>query len=436
MLDVVGLIVKKREGGKLSSSEIHGLVAGFVDGKVPDYQMSAWLMAAYLRGLDARETTALTEAMLHSGRSLPLASVGGVKVDKHSTGGVGDKVSICLAPAAAAAGVFVPMIAGRGLGHTGGTLDKLEAIPGYRTRLSDRRFEQVVARVGCSIIGQSEKIAPADRLMYALRDVTGTVESIPLIVASILSKKLAVSLDGLVLDVKAGKGAFMGSVEAARELGRELMKVGRQAGAKVRVIVTDMDAPIGKMIGNALEVVEAIDVLRNAGPPDTVELTVELGAEMCRVAGVVKSTADGRRRMRAVLSDGTALTRFAEMVEAHGGDPKIVDATDRLPRTRHRVPVLAGRGGYVEGIDSKRLGLVTVNLGAGRARVDQAVDHAVGIEIAARVGDRVDAKAPLAWLHVRRPRDAERWAPDVRAAFYLQARAQPVTSTRIIDRLT
>lgn len=433
-LNPVEIIIKKRNGETLSSGEIVALVEGFMAGRISDYQMSAWLMAALLKGLDASETLALTDAMLHSGRVLRLASVRAPKVDKHSTGGVGDKISLCLAPLVAACGVSVPMISGRGLGHTGGTLDKLESIAGYDTRLDERRFESIVREVGVSIIGQTARLAPADRRMYALRDVTGTVESIPLIVASILSKKLAEGVDGLVFDVKAGRGAFMKDRAAARELARALVRIASRAGKTTSALLTDMSAPIGWSIGNALEVREAIEVLQGGGPTDTVELTVELGAEMLRVAGVSSRRDAGRAALRRAIASGAGLDRFRRMVERHGGDPKVADDVGRLPRAPHRLVVEAQRSGYVSGIDALELGLIGVALGAGRTRADEDVDHAVGIELAARVGDRIERGQPLAWLHVRRRAGFDRLAERARGAHRIES-TRPRANRRVIERV-
>jgi pyrimidine-nucleoside phosphorylase len=422
----VQLIIKKRDGGVLAPGQIRSLIDGFMGGDIPDYQMSAWLMAAFWRGLDEGETVALTEAMLHSGRTLRLASVRAPKVDKHSTGGVGDKISLCLAPLVATCGVAVPMISGRGLGHTGGTLDKLEAIAGYRVHIDVQRFERIVAEVGCSIIGQTEQLAPADRRIYALRDVTGTVESIPLIVASILCKKLAAKLDGLVLDVKCGSGAFMKDLESARALARMLVRVGRRAGQRVVGLITDMAAPLGRTIGNALETAEAIEVLRGGGPHDTRELALELGARMLTLAGVENRTAAARRRLSRALRSGAAAERFARMVAAHGGDSRVVDDVSRLPRAPQRVPVPALRSGLVRSIDAYELGLVSVALGAGRVRADQPVDPAVGIELAKKPGEHVARGEPLAWLHGRSAASGRAQLGRARRAFQLgQQRPEP-----------
>jgi pyrimidine-nucleoside phosphorylase len=402
-------------------------VDGFVEGTVADYQMSAWLMAVLLRGMSDTETIALMEAMLASGKVLALGSVHRPKVDKHSTGGVGDKISLCLAPAVAACGVAVPMISGRGLGHTGGTLDKLEAIPGYRTTLDARTFERIVAKVGVSMIGQTAELAPADGRIYALRDVTGTVESIPLIVASILSKKIAEGVDALVLDVKAGGGAFMKDVASAKKLARALVRVGKRAGKRVSALITDMSAPTGVMVGNALEVREAIDVLRGEGPSDTIGITLELGAEMLLLAGVEATRSAARERVATALTGGEGLAVFRKMVEAHGGDPRAIDDPSRLPRAPHRLPVLAKRAGFVSRVDALAVGLLTVSLGGGRTRVDQRIDPAVGVELAARVGDRVERGSPLAFLHLRDDADAARFVESAGAAFSITSRATKKT---------
>ncbi len=433
-LNPVELIVRKRNGYALTGAQIQGLVRGFLAGEVADYQLSAWLMACYFRGLTEDETEALTFAMLNSGKVLKLASVRAPKVDKHSTGGVGDKISLCVAPLVAACGVAVPMISGRGLGHTGGTLDKLEAIPGYKVGLDARRFERVVRRVGCSLIGQTKELAPADRRIYALRDVTGTVECIPLIVASILSKKLAAGLDALVLDVKVGRGAFMKDIASARELARALVRVGSRAGKRVVALLTDMNAPIGRTIGNALETREAIDVLKGEGPADTRELTLALGAEMLVVAGRARSQRAARELLLRALDGGQALERFRAMVEAHGGNPRVIDDPRRLPRARATVTVTAARAGYVCAIDALELGLCSVALGAGRTRTDQAVDHAAGIVLEAPVGTRVERGQPLCVLHAARTNTAEMLLDRVSSAFVLGPRS-PKVGRMVLERV-
>jgi pyrimidine-nucleoside phosphorylase len=433
-LDPVALIARKRDALPLTREEISALVEGLGTGKVADYQMSAWLMAAWLNGLSEDETVALTEAMLHSGRVLQLPTVSLPKVDKHSTGGVGDKISLCLAPLVAACGVAVPMISGRGLGHTGGTLDKLEAITGYQTRLDVRRFEKIVRQVGCSMIGQTAELAPADGRIYALRDVTATVESIPLIVASILSKKLAAGLDGLVLDVKVGRGAFMKTPAQARALAQALVRVGTRAGCRVGALLTAMDVPIGNTIGNALETREAIEVLADAGPADTRELTLALAERMQLVAGVTHSRAQARKRAQLALSDGSAMECFLKMVKAHGGDVRQVQTPRLLPATRCQVPVLANRSGWVTDCDAFALGWLAVRMGAGRLRAEDKVDHAVGIELTARPGDKVVKGQSLCLLHVRSPKAAQALLAPVGAAFVI-GRSRPATTPLVLTSL-
>jgi pyrimidine-nucleoside phosphorylase len=416
-------IIHKRDGGRLTASEIQAVVRGYLAGEWADYQMSAFLMAALFCGLDRAETKALTQAMLHSGSVLKLASVRRPKIDKHSTGGVGDKISLCLAPLVAAAGIASPMIAGRGLGHTGGTLDKLEAIPGYRVMLDARRFERVVREVGASIIGQSPKIAPADRRIYALRDVTGTVESIPLIVASILSKKLAAGSDGLVLDVKVGRGAFMRDRRAARELARALVRTARDAGLPTVALITDMNTPIGRTVGNALETREAIEVLRGHGPADTRELTLLLGAEMLLLAKRAKTAHSARSLLEQRLADGSALAIFAQMVRAHGGDARVVDDLDVLPRARFREPIVAPKSGVVVDCDPRELGFVAIELGAGRRQASDHVDPAAGIELVRVVGERVKRGEPMAYLHASKRALITQSAARTAAAFRIGPRA-------------
>ena len=427
------LIAKKRDGGRLERDEIRALVQGLLSGEVADYQMSAWLMAALLRGLDDEETLALTDAMLESGDVLALSSVRKPKVDKHSTGGVGDKISLCLAPLVAACGVAVPMISGRGLGHTGGTLDKLEAIAGYSVRLDAARFERVVREIGVSMIGQTERLAPADRRIYALRDVTATVELIPLIVASILSKKLAEGIDALVLDVKVGKGAFMKDLTSARALARALVHVGTRAGKRVVALLTDMSAPLGRTIGNALEMREALEVLHGAGPSDVRELTLVLGAEMLVLGGAARTQRAARKRLESALASGAALDVMARMVKAHGGDVKMVLDPERLPSAPRKLAVPAPKSGFVTAIDPFELGLVAIELGAGRTRADQAIHAAVGIELLAQRGEHVGKGAPLAYLHVRQL-PGRALVERTRRAFTIGGRKRP--PPLVLERIT
>jgi len=431
----VEMIRSKRDGEAHSAADIHAFIEQFGEGTVPDYQMSAWLMAAFQRGLDDRETVALTQAMLHSGKVLSLASVKAIKVDKHSTGGVGDKISICLAPLVASCGIAVPMISGRGLGHTGGTLDKLEAIPGYRVQLDSKRFERVVREVGVSMIGQSAELAPADRRIYALRDVTATVECVPLIVASILSKKLAEGIDGLVLDVKVGRGAFMKDVRSARVLARALVRVGRSAGKRVVALLTEMSSPIGRTIGNGLETREAIEILQGAGPADTRELTLVLGAEMLVLGKVERSLLAARRRLERALTDGSAFERFLRMVKAHGGDTRFVEQPERLVRARAKCQVLARHSGFLAECDAYALGLSAVALGAGRTRAEQAVDAHAGIELFVQRGERVTRGQPLAVIHARSSALAESEVARVAAAFRV-SKGKPKPRSVVIERIS
>ncbi|WP_437768712.1 thymidine phosphorylase [Sorangium sp. So ce281] len=419
MQTLVELVAKKRDGGRLSEDEIARIVRAHSDGELADYQMAALLMAIFFRGMDDAETVALTRAMLHSGDVLDLSGVPGRKVDKHSTGGVGDKVSICLAPLVAACGVPVPMVSGRGLGHTGGTLDKLEAIPGFDVALDAGAFARIVRDVGTCMIGQTARIAPADKRIYALRDVTATVESIPLIVASILSKKLAEGIDALVLDVKVGRGAFMKTLGDARALATALVRVGTAAGKRVSALLTDMSAPLGRAVGNAIETREAIEVLHGRGPGDLVACTLALGEEMLIAGGAAASAAEARPKLEAAIASGAAAEVLARMIAAQKGDPAVVHDAGRLPSAPVVVEIAAQDEGYVAAVDPLEIGLSAVALGAGRTRADQRVDPAVGIELAAVRGDRVDRGAPLARIHARRADDARAAADRVRAAFRL-----------------
>jgi len=415
-MNLVELIAKKRDGGELTAGEVGDLVTALGDGRLADYQMSAFLMAVFFRGMSADETVALTEAMLRSGDVVDLSHIPRPKVDKHSTGGVGDKVSLCLAPLVAASGVAVPMVSGRGLGHTGGTLDKLEAIPGFRVDLDLERYRRIVEDVGVCMIGQTARLAPADKRMYALRDVTATVESVPLIVASILSKKLAEGIDGLVLDVKVGRGAFMKSLGRARELADALVRVGRGAGKRVSALLTPMDEPLGLTIGNSIETREALEVLRGGGPEDLLECTLALGVEMLR-NGLGLEEGEARARLRRAIASGEGARVMERMIEAQGGDPRVVEHPERLPSAELRVPVRATVSGVVASIDALELGLVGVAMGAGRTRADQPIDHAVGIELAVKVGATIAAGEPLAIVHVRSEEAAARLEERIGRAF-------------------
>ena len=393
------LIRAKRDGRTLAAEDIRALVDGYVDGEVADYQMAAFCMAVFFRGMEPAETAALAEAMLRSGDVLDLSDLPGVKVDKHSTGGVGDKVSLALAPIAAACGVVVPMISGRGLGHTGGTLDKLEAIPGFQVRLPVERFREILARHGACLVGQTDRLAPADRKLYALRDVTATVESIPLIASSIMWKKLAEGIDALVLDVKVGKGAFMKRREDAEALARTLAGIGRSFGKRVTAFLGAMDEPLGRTVGNALEVKETLDLLRGGGPPDLVACTDELTAEMVLLAGLAADRDAALARVRGAVASGRALEKLLAICAAQGGDPRVLEDPSRLPTAPSRLEVRAPRGGFVQAIDAQEIGLAAMSLGAGRARVDDRIDPAVGIVLERKVGDAVAAGEPFAVLH-------------------------------------
>ena len=394
------LIMKKRNAEALSEAELRWLIAGYTDGSVPDYQMAAFAMAVYFNGMSAAELSAFTDAMLRSGEVLELAATKARKVDKHSTGGVGDKISLPLAPAVAACGVPVPMVSGRGLGHTGGTLDKLESIPGFRTDLSTSDYKRLVAELGCCLIGQTAQVAPADKKLYALRDVTATVDCIPLIASSIMSKKLAEGIDALVLDVKVGSGAFMKKKEDALKLAETMVGIGAHMGKDVVARLTNMDQPLGVMVGNALEVQESLDVLEGGGPEDIVKLTVELGAEMLVLGGVAEDIEHGRQQLQAALNDGRAMQKFAEIIEAQGGDPRVIDDRSRLPSTTERVDLTAPQDGTIAGVDTEAVGIASMLIGGGRAKAEDSIDPRVGLEVKARIGDVVKKGQPLCTLHV------------------------------------
>jgi pyrimidine-nucleoside phosphorylase len=396
----VDVIARKRDGQPLSREAIDLFIGGVTDGSIPDYQVSALLMAIVLRGMTDQETAWLTDAMVRSGERVDLSDVPGVKVGKHSTGGVGDKVSIVLAPLVAACGVVVPKMSGRGLGHTGGTLDKLESIPGYRIGLTVDEFKRQLRQIGTAIIGQTAALAPADKKLYALRDVTGTVESIPLISASIMSKKLAEGSDALVLDVKCGDGAFMKTLPRAKELAQSMVAIGRHAGVRTEAFITEMEAPLGHAIGNALEVVECIEALKGRGPSELTAVVQQLGARMVALGdGADEATAGDR--VNAALASGRALAKFAQLIECQGGDPRVVDDYSRLPVAPGRADVVAPRSGYVIALRAEPLGIASNLLGAGRSKVGDPVDHAVGIVTRVATGDQVRAGDLLAELHHR-----------------------------------
>ena len=430
----INVIRKKRDGLELLKGEIEALVNAYTRGDVPDYQMSAWLMAAVLRGLTKPETAALTDAMLHSGEVLDLSSLPGKKVDKHSTGGVGDKTSLVLAPLVAAAGVTVPMISGRGLGHTGGTLDKLEAISGFNVNLPVAQFRRVLETCGCAMIGQTAEIAPADRKLYALRDVTATVESPYLICASIMSKKLAEGIDALVLDVKTGSGAFMKNEHDAVFLAELMVETGERMGKQVVALITDMDQPLGNMIGNALEVVEVLQVLRGGGPEDLRELCLHLSGWMLQLGGASKTVAEGKQISADLIASGKALEKFRSMVELHGGDPSVVDSPEKLPQAANRFEVTSAKRGYVAAMQCEQIGAASVILGGGRERKEDSIDPAVGIVLHKKVGDRVEAGESLATVHYNVQGKAEA-ARQLLEASYEFAETPPAKRRPLIHRV-
>jgi len=399
----VDLIEKKRDGGKLDSGEISWLVGQYVAGQIPDYQIAAFLMAVYFRGMSEGETVALTQAMAESGDRVDLSGIPGVKVDKHSTGGVGDTVTLILVPLAAAAGLIVAKLSGRSLGHSGGTIDKLEAIPGLRTELSLDEIRAQAARIGAVIADHTADVVPADRLLYELRDVTATVPSIPLIASSVLSKKLAGGADAIVLDVKCGDGAFMRGEDEARELAETLVRVGNRLGKKFSALITAMDEPLGRMAGNALEVRQAIEVLRGEGPADLTEVTLALGAELLLLVGEAPTPKVARERLEELIASGKAWGKFRELVAAQGGDVRAIEDPDLLPKAARIVDVPAPATGYVQKLGARDVGVACGLLGAGREVKGAAVDPTAGVELLAKVGDEVEKGAPLARLHVGRP---------------------------------
>jgi len=429
------LIRKKRDGGVLQPAELEFLVQGATDGSVADEQLAAFLMAVFFRGMDpVRELPAWLQAMLRSGQVVDLSRIPGRKVDKHSTGGVGDKISLPLAPLAAVCGIRVPMVSGRGLGHTGGTLDKLESIPGFRVDLPIERFVQLVDSLGLCLIGQTAEIAPADRKLYALRDATATIESVPLIASSILSKKLAEGIDALVLDVKVGRGAFMKTLPDARLLARTLIDLCRAMGRRCTALVTAMDAPLGFAVGNAVEVAESIEVLRGQGPEDVRELTLQLGVEMLLLGEAAPDAPSARRRLEGALADGSALRRFAQIVAAQGGDAAVVDDPRRLPRPSAVREVRLDRGGVLAGLDAEQVGLAAVELGAGRTRKEDRVDPAAGVLLRKRRGDEVRAGEVLAELHASDAARLDAGEARLRAAVALSDEP-PLVQPLVLERL-
>ncbi|MFA6286678.1 MAG: thymidine phosphorylase [Opitutaceae bacterium] len=427
------VIARKRDGHALSADEIAAFVRGATDGSWADYQLSAMLMAIFVRGMNTVETVALTDAMMKSGVFADLSAVRAPKVDKHSTGGVGDKVSIHLAPMVAACGVAVPMISGRGLGHTGGTLDKLEAIPGFRTGLSMDEYRAQVDKVGCALIGQTKELAPADKKLYALRDVTATVECLPLICASIMCKKLAEGIDALVLDVKFGAGAFMKDKADARALAQAMVDIGNTMGKPTRALLTAMDQPLGRAVGNALEVAESVACLRGEGPADLMEVTYALGEQMLLLAGTVKTTAEARMQLENSISSGGALAKFREIVTAQGGDGCVIDDPVRLPQARFRAEVKSATGGYVQSVGAMEIALAALKLGAGRVKAEDAVDHAVGFSALVKIGERVPPGGVIAVVHAND--EAKLVGARESVAQAVRFSAAPVEAPRLVDEV-
>ncbi len=402
-MNVVDLIERKRDGGTLTADEINWLISAYTNDTVTDYQMAAMAMAVFFRGLDTEELATWTAAMMGSGEVLDFSHLSLPKVDKHSTGGVGDKVSIALAPMVAACGVAIPMMSGRGLGHTGGTLDKLESIPGFRTQLTPDEFTAILEQHGLVLAGQSKTLVPADRKLYALRDATGTVASIPLIASSVMSKKLAEGLDALVLDVKVGLGAFMERLEDARSLAGTMVEIGRRQGVSTVALLTAMDSPLGREVGNASEMRESLDVLRGGGPPDLVEVTMALGVEMLLSVGVAADEPDARDRLENAINSGKAMELFAAVIEAQGGDPRVVEDDSIMARADRTHALTADRTGVVTGCHARKVGVAAMRLGAGRERKEDTIDPGVGITVDAKPGDSVRAGEPLATLTYRHP---------------------------------
>ena len=426
----VDVIARKRDGHELTRDEINFIIRGYTGGEVADYQMAALLMAIYLRGMTSDETLALTEAMLHSGEILDLSDLGRPRVDKHSTGGVGDKTSLVIAPVVAAAGILVPMISGRALAHSGGTLDKLESIPGFRTELSLAEFRSTLKEVGAALIGQTAEIAPADKKLYALRDVTATVACRPLMAASIMSKKMAEGASGLVLDVKTGSGAFLKKEEDARELAELMISIARGMNKECIVLITDMNQPLGRAVGNSLELIEAFETLKGPGPEDFNLLCRELSAEMLVMGGIAIDVQRARDVYDDLIASGAAFEKMREIIRAQGGDPRAIDDYSLLPGAKHHQEVVASQPGYVQAIDTEAIGRASMLLGAGRARLDTTIDLGVGLTIHAKIGDKVDRDSPLATVHFNAATDVGEIERDIREAYKIGP--EPVEPPKLI----
>jgi pyrimidine-nucleoside phosphorylase len=428
----VDLIQRKRDGEELSAEEISFLIDSYTQGQIPDYQMSAFLMAVFYSGMGETEVEALTKSMLNSGETIDLSSIPGVKVDKHSTGGVGDKTSLIAAPLAAAAGAIVPMISGRALGHTGGTLDKLESIPGFRTNLSVDEFREQLRMYGLAFMSQTTEVCPADAKLYALRDATGTVESIPLIASSIMSKKLAEGLDSLVLDVKVGTGAFMKKQIDARKLAQIMVTIGRRADKRVQALITDMNQPLGFAVGNALEVMEASQTLQNAGPTDLTRLSLELAARMIHLGRITMTLEDAREMAQAKLLDGSGYKKFKEVIQAQGGNAQVLDRFDLLPNATGVREITSPRNGYVSAIEAQSIGQASSMIGAGRDTKEDSIDPAVGVILEVKHGQKVEAGSVLCRIYYTKEDHLDEAAEFVEDAFRISA-TQPEERELILE---
>jgi pyrimidine-nucleoside phosphorylase/thymidine phosphorylase len=419
----VDLIHRKRDGEELSAEEIKHLIQGYVDNSIPEYQFAAFLMAVFFSGMSDREVSAITEVMVHSGQILDLSAIPGVKVDKHSTGGVGDKTSLISAPLAAAAGAVVPMVSGRSLGHTGGTLDKLESIPGFRTDLTSEQFRNMLGRHKLAFSGQTPEIAPADGKMYSLRDATATVESIPLIASSIMSKKIAEGIDALVLDVKVGSGAFMKKQVEARRLAQMMVGIGRRMDKRVQALITDMNQPLGYAVGNALEIMEVSQTLQNAGPTDLTRISLELAARMIFLGKIVPSLDEARELAQRKLLDGSGYRKFKEVIQAQGGNPNVLDRFELLPNATGVREIASPRAGYVSAIDAELIGIASSMIGAGRNTKEDAIDPAVGVILEVKIGNKVEAGGVLCRLYYTNEEHVEEASAQVEDAFRISAQA-------------
>ncbi|QFR66211.1 pyrimidine-nucleoside phosphorylase [Furfurilactobacillus rossiae] len=423
---MVDVIDTKRNGGELTTEQIEFFINGYTKGDIPDYQVSALLMAIYLKGMTKQETATMTMTMLHSGDQLDLSEIPGVKVDKHSTGGVGDKTSIPLAPLVASVGIPVPMISGRGLGHTGGTLDKLEAIPGLKVEISEASFKQQLRDVGCAIVGATGNIAPADKKIYALRDVTDTVDSIPLIAGSIMSKKIASGTDALVLDVKTGSGAFMKTEADSVALAKELVGIGKSVGMNAMAVISDMNQPLGNAIGNALEIEESIALLKGNGPADLLDLVLTIGSQMVVMANKATDLDAARKMLQQHIDDGSALTKFKEMIIAQGGDGRVIENPTMMPQATYQMPILAARDGVITKMKADEMGIAAMMLGGGRQKKDDQLDYAVGLTLSKKVGDEVHQGDTILTIHSNRE-DVSDVQQLIEANISIGDEAQPLT---------